>query len=155
MVHTRDITTWQGHANAKKTPVWTIHHNDILGTERHQGHEGVTRHTGVSINNFSLLTVSYGCFLRALSEKKKWPKMKFNTALVSLWLVSLLAEQVSGGLTAGALCTFGCNTAYGICVGGITCYSGSAAFMMALEKCKKLYDLCMAVCTIGSFVPTL
>lgn len=81
--------------------------------------------------------------------------MKFNTALVSLWLVSLLAEQVSGGPATGALCTLGCHAAYGICVGGITYCSGSAAFITALGKCKNVYDLCMAFCTIGSFVPTL
>ena len=81
--------------------------------------------------------------------------MKFNTALVSLWLVSLLAEQVSGGPATNALCTFGCHAAYGVCVGGITYCSGSAAFIMALEKCQHLYEICAALCTIGSFVPTL
>lgn len=81
--------------------------------------------------------------------------MKFNTALVSLWLVSLLAQQVSGGPGLGAMCALACNVAYGICVGGITYVSGSVGFALALQECYGLQQCCLALCTIGSFTPTL
>ena len=80
--------------------------------------------------------------------------MKFNTALISLWLVSLLAEQVSGGPAISAVCVLACNIAYGACVAGITYSTGSAGFLFALEKCASAQTGCLALCTLGSFTPT-
>lgn len=80
--------------------------------------------------------------------------MKFNTALISLWLVSLLAEQVSGGPATGALCVLACNIAYGVCVAGITYSTGSVGFLLALEQCAIAQNGCFALCTLGSLTPT-
>ncbi len=103
-------------------------------------------------NNFLCI-----CFVfsRTSTRIKLWPEMRFNTALVSLWLVCLLDVQlVSGGPGFGALCTFACNVGYAVCVGGITYASGSAGFLSALELCGAAQELCSLACLAGTFAPT-
>ena len=108
---------------------------------------------------FFFTNYSLSCFFFKASSldsarRKLCPEMRFTTALVFLWLVCVLAGQVSGGPVTGTACVAACNAAWLVCVGGITIWTAGSGFWGALVTCNELQQLCFAACTVGAACPT-